>query len=164
MKKHLLASVGVLLATLAPAAGAQETKHFDGGFVGFDAGYLSAGNGVDGAVANFFAGYRVQTDSNMVYGIEGTYGGADIDFIDNQWTINGSIGWVLGPEDRDLFSIGGGYVQVKASGFGATVVGDGYTAFAAYEKALGDKWSFRLKATTYEFDTYIGTAGVALRF
>lgn len=164
MRKNILAGASILLAVTATSVGAQDTKHFDGLFVGVDAGYLAADGGVDGAVANLIAGYRVQTDDNLVFGVEGTYGGADIDFIDNQWTINGSIGWAYGNDNRNLFSVGGGYVKVNASAFGISTAGDGYTAFTSYERAFNDYWSFRLKGTTYEFDTFIGTAGIVFRF
>lgn len=163
MRQYLVAGACFLL-TVTSTVSAQDNKHFDGFFLGLDAGYLKADGGVDGAVANFFGGYRVQTDDNFVFGIEGTYGGTDIDFIDNQWTLNGSVGWAYGTDNRNLFSVGGGYVEVNASGPGFNITGDGYTAFTSYERALGDNWSFRLKATTYEFDTFIGTAGIALRF
>lgn len=164
MRKQLIAAACTIVAAASTAANAQDNKHFDGLFIGIDAGYLAADGGVDGAVANLIAGYRVQTDDNLVFGIEGTYGGADIDFIDNQWTVNGSVGWAYGADNRNLFSVGGGYVQVNASAFGFNATGDGYTAFTSYERAFNDYWSFRLKGTTYEFDTFIGTAGIAFRF
>lgn len=168
MKNYL--TVGVALVALSTSAFAQDQKHFDGGFVGAEIGYLDAGDGFNGLYYGANGGYRVQTDSNLVYGLEGTFGTTEVDVfgindvIDHQWSANATVGWAFGAEKRDLFSLGVGYANVKVSALGQSATGDGVAGLVSYERAIGNNLSFRVKATTYEFDTFIGTAGFALRF
>lgn len=157
-----LAIAGLMLSSVA--ATAQDDKPFDGFFVGAEGGYLVGEGDVDGLAGNFFGGYRKQLDNNLVVGVEGTFGTADVDFLDHIWTVNGTVGWVVGNDNDALFSIGAGYAEAKASGFGFSSMGSGFSGLASYEKALGDTWSFRVKTTTLDFESFIGTVGLAARF
>ena len=158
--------VGAALFASAGTVQAQDsTKHFDGGYAGVDAGYLDNGEGTNGFYYGLNLGFRKQTDSDIVFGVEGTFGQSDIEGANlDHWTALGSIGWAFGDEKRNLFSLGGGYVLLKTSYNSFSHTGTGYAAFLGYEHAFGDNLSFRLRATTYEFETYIGTAGLSYRF
>ena len=169
MKKYLLASVA--LAAFSTTAFAQDEKHFDGGYLGGEIGYQDSGDGLNGVYYGATAGFRKQTDGGLVYGLEGNFGKADVDvggvsnIIDNQWSALGTVGWVFGNENRDMFSLGAGYVNVKVSALGQSATGDGVASFAGYERAIGDNLSFRLRVTSYDaFDTFIGSAGFGFRF
>lgn len=186
MKKHMIA--GLMLAATSTTAFAQDTKHFDGGFVGAEIGYFSSGrltqsdqnqNGsADGIYYGGNIGYRVQTDSNFVYGIEGAFGKSDVDLlflgdeddfdlndiVDRQWHVMGTVGWATGNDSRNLFSVGAGYTEITTTFFSSSSSNGNIAAQAAYERAIGSNLSLRVKATTYEFDTVIGTVGLALRF
>jgi len=166
MKKLLIAMVGAALFSSAGAVQAQDsTKHFDGAYVGADAGYIRDNDGTDDFYYGLNLGFRKQTDSNLVFGVEGNFGQTSIEDINiDHWTALGSVGWAFGEENRNLFSLGGGYVLLKASYESLSDTGDAYAAFAGYEHAFGSSLSFRLRLTTYEFDTYIGTAGLSYRF
>lgn len=186
MKKYL--AIGATLTALSTPALAQDTKHFDGGFAGAEIGVFGSSNltassqnqsGTDyGLYYGGTIGYRVQSNSNIVYGIEGAFGKSDVDFtflgdetdfdledvIDHQWHVMGTVGWVTGAEKRDLFSIGAGYSEIKLSPFTSSFSDGGIAAQVAYERAMGNNLSFRVRAMTYEFDSYVGTAGLSLRF
>lgn len=169
MKKLIAASAGLL--ALTTTATAQEEKHFDGGYLGAETGYLDSGDGINGLYYGATLGFRKQTDSNLVYGIEGNLGKANVDFagfnniIDNQWSTMGIVGWVFGNESRDLVSVGVGYASVEVSAAGASATGDGVSSFIGYERAIGSNLSFRMRVTSYDaFDTFIGTGGLSFRF
>ena len=168
--KTLLAA-GVATLALSTTATAQDEKHFDGAYIGAEAGYQDSGNGLNGLYYGTTLGFRKQTSNNLVYGIEGNLGKANIDFggfdnvIDNQWSVQGTIGWAFGDEKRDLLTIGAGYAGLKVSIAGFSNTGDGISSFIGYERAIGDKFSFRMRVTSYDaFDTFIGTGGFSFRF
>ena len=169
MKKLLMTSVAAL--ALATTATAQEEKHFDGGYVGAEAGYLDSGDGFNGLYYGTTLGFRRQNDSNYVFGVEGNLGKTNIDIgsfdniVDSQWSIHGTAGWVFGAEKRDLFSVGVGYAKVNVSAGGSSTSGDGVSSFVGYERALGKNIALRFRVTSYDtFETFIGTGGVSLRF
>lgn len=171
MKKTCSAGAVLAAALLTTATQAQEEKHFQGGFIGGEIGYLDAGDGLNGVYYGANTGFRTQSDSGFVYGLEGTFGTSDVDFggldniIDHQWSVMGTIGKAFGSEKRDLISLGAGFAQVKASAFGVSATGEGFTSSLGYERAIGNNLSFRLRAIVYEdFETVIGTAGLGLRF
>ena len=130
MKKLLVSGVAAL--ALSTTATAQDEKHFDGAYIGAETGYQDSGNGLNGLYYGATLGFRKQTNSDLVYGIEGNFGKADVDvagfnnIIDNQWSIHGTVGWAFGAEKRDLFTLGAGYVGVKVSAGGLSDTG---TAF-----------------------------------
>lgn len=173
MKKLLVATALVAAST---AASAQDTKHFDGFHLGGETGYLHEDSDLNGVYFGGFAGFRKQTDNDIVFGVEGTFGKPDISVsslggsseIDNLWTVMGSIGMVTGEEKRNLWSLGAGYAKTKASSnFGGGSFSDSNSAiagFVGYERAIGDRLSLRARVTTYEFETFQGTVGLGLRF
>lgn len=176
MKKLLAA--GVSLLTLSSIAGAQETRHFNGPFLGGEIGYLSEDNDFDGLYYGVNGGIRVQTRGNVVYGIEGSYGKSDVDVVefgdfsafplddvvDDQWSLFGTVGYVFGAKKRDLVYGGLGYAKIDAFAFSVPVPDNGVAGLVAYERAIGSNMFARAKVTTYEFETYIGTIGFGLRF
>ena len=92
-------------------------------------------------------------------------GPRDIDFLDHVWTANGTLGWVVGEEGRDLLSLGVGYANVKVSILDESATGDGIASFVGWERAIGESLTFRLRASMYDdFETVIGTAGFGFRF
>lgn len=166
--KTVLFTTALLAA--ATTAQAQDAKHFDGGFIGAELGYMDAGDGINGVYFGANAGWRKQMDSDFVWGIEGTFGKSNVDYggfddvYDHQWTAMPFIGKAFGAEKRSLVTLGAGYAEAKASIAGASATGNGFAAALGYEYALGENWSVRAKATTYEFDSVIGTIGLGLRF
>ncbi len=171
MKKILAAGAAILLATTTSNAQDQNEKHFDGGYVGAEAGYLDAGSNFNGLYYGATAGFRKQNDNGFVFGIEGNLGKSNAEvggfenIIDNQWSAMGTAGWVFGNENRDLISVGLGYVRVTAEIEDFKNTGDGISSFIGYERAIGKNLSFRLRATSYDaLDTFIGTGGLSFRF
>lgn len=182
MKKTLVLAAVIAAGTAAHAemieagTAADDSKNFDGFHLGGEVGYLNDSSDLNGVYFGGFAGYRRQLDSNVVIGVEGTFGKPDIDEttlgvtaeVDNLWTAMGSVGFVTGAEGRDLWSLGVGYAQTKASAtYSGTEVSDtssGVGGFVGYERAMGDNLSLRVRVTTYEFDSYQGTVGLGFRF
>ena len=163
--KKILCATALLSATLgATSAQADDTKYFDGAYVGAEGGYIDAGDGANGVAYGGFAGFRTQTNSGLVFGVEGSFGSADIDYLDHIWTATGTIGFTVGAEKRGLLFIGGGYASAKASAFGYSATGDDFTIVGGYEHALSDTWSVRAKASYLNEDAVSGTIGVLARF
>lgn len=170
--KTIITAAAILAA--APTALGQDTKFFDGGYLGADVGYVSD-NGIDGITYSGVAGWRRQTDSGLVYGLEGSFGSASAnlgydesiseDFYKTHWTATGVIGFA---QDRNLLTLGAGYGQIKSSySFGngdITVTGKALVVAGGYERAIGDNLSLRAKVTSYEFNNFIGSVGIAMRF
>lgn len=165
--------IGAVLAAtaVAPSASAQDEKHFQGPFLGAEAGYMDAGDGINGLYFGLTAGHRTQTDSGYVYGVEGTFGKTDVDIggvsglIDNQWSAMATFGQAFGNEKRNLVSFGAGYVKVNVSSHGISTSGDGLSTFIGYERALGNNFSFRARVTAYDdVETVIATGGFSYRF
>jgi len=164
MNKFVTAAASVALLTCASAAQAQDSeKHFNGLYLGGSVGYADAG-GDSGVSYEGFAGIRKQTDGGVVFGVEGTYGNIDIDFLDHIWSVNGLIGTVVGQDNRGLLFISSGYAEAKASAFGFSATGGGLRTDVGYEHAMSKNFSFRIKATTYEFDDFGASAGLLVKF
>ncbi|NVJ70540.1 MAG: outer membrane beta-barrel protein [Alphaproteobacteria bacterium] len=163
-----------MAAAVAVSASADE-KYFHGPYVGADIGLSDGGKFYYGG----HAGFRHQTDSNVVFGIEGSFGsyavsesqGSITAKIDHNWSVMGHLGYAFGESGKNLFKIGGGYneVQASASGFGSSVtasVGD-FRGFIGYERAISEKVNFRIAADFLKFDESTGgqaTAGFSFRF
>jgi opacity protein-like surface antigen len=164
MKTKLMTATVAAAMLFAGAANAQEdNKHFDGFFLGGEFGHTFSDANDDiyyGAVG----GYRVQLDNNIVVGLEGTFGNADIQYLDHIWTVNGTVGYAFGAEKRDLIFGGVGYVKAKASAAGFSETGSDVSFIAGYERAVGDHVSLRVKANVYGDDTIVPSVGVAFRF
>ena len=162
MKKLMTAAASVALFACATTAQADDDKHFDGLYLGGSVGYLDLGN--SGVSYEGFLGYRKQSDSGVVFGVEGTFGSADIAFLDNIWSVNGTLGMVVGEEKRSLLFVGAGYAEAKASAFGFSNTGDAFRGDLGYEYALSENFSFRFKATTYDFVDFGASGGFAVKF
>ena len=161
--KYVFAAVAASLS-VSFSAQAEDEKYFNGGYVGGELGYVDLSGGDSGIYYGGTAGVRTQMDSGLVLGIEGTFGGADVDFLDHIWSASGTVGMVVGAQERGLLYVGGGYAEAKASGFGISVTGDEYMVKAGYEHALGKSLSLRGQVSTYGFDDVATTLGVLLRF
>jgi len=164
MKKLTSAAFAAALLASAASVQAADDKPFSGTYLGADVGYLDL-EGLDGGISyEGFLGLRKQTNGGFVYGIEGTFGSADIELLDHVWSVNGVLGAVVGQEGRGLIFVSGGYAEAKASAFGVSVTGDAFRGDIGYEYAMGDNYSIRIKATTFEFDDYGASAGFLVRF
>jgi len=162
MKKILTAAVSVALFACATTAQADDDKHFDGLYLGASVGYLDLGD--SGVSYEGFLGFRKQSDSGVVFGVEGTFGSADIGFLDNIWSVNGTLGMAVGEEKRGLVFVSGGYAEAKASAFGFSATGGGFRADLGYEYAVSKNFAIRLKATTFEFDDFGASGGFVVKF
>jgi len=158
----LTAAASVALFAFATAVQADDEKHFDGLYFGGSVGYMDLGD--SGVSYEGFLGYRKQSDSGVVLGVEGTYGGVDINFLDSIWSVNGTLGMVVGKEKSGLLFLSGGYAEAKASAFGFSATGGGFRADLGYEYAVSKRFAVRVKATTYEFDDFGASAGFVLKF
>jgi len=151
----------VFTAFLTPtSAYAQDDGHFDGGFVGVEAGIYGSG-GYTSAQYGLNGGFRTQDGNGLVLGVEGIL--ARTSFFDvglTQGVVLGSAGMVFGDEGRNLVSVGAGYARVGASGYSVGA----FASFVGYERAMGDSMSFRVRAMTYDFNDAILTVGVGFRF
>jgi len=173
MKKALIVAAVMAAGTVAHA---DDSKHFDGFHLGGEAGYLHDNSDLNGVYYGAFAGYRKQLDSNMVIGVEGTFGKPDLEAsafgaiaeTDHIWTAMGTLGFVTGTDSRNLWSLGAGYAQTRATatfnGRETSDTGKGVAGFVGFERAMGDNLSLRARATTYEFESFQGTIGLGLRF
>ncbi|MCK0070568.1 outer membrane protein [Kordiimonas laminariae] len=155
----------ILLAAASGAASAEDSdkKLFNGLYLGGDVGITDNGDFYYGGSL----GYRVQTQSNYVFGIVGTYGTLDIseDYVltgfppinvaaDDIWSVQGQFGKVFGADKSDLIYIGGGYTKTSATGSFLPPVtlpsisgsSSGYVASLGYEKALSPSLSVKLEA------------------
>ena len=164
MNKLTLAAVSAALLACSATVQADEDKKFNGAYIGGSIGYLDIADFEGGVAYEGFLGYRKQSDNGLVLGIEGTFGSADLEYLDNVWSVNGSLGWVVGEEGRGLMFVSGGYAEAKASAFGFSDTNGSFRADIGYEHALGESLSLRVKATTFEFDDYGASAGFVVRF
>jgi len=164
MTTILKAAIAAATVVVSAAAHAEDTKNFNGPYVGAEIGYVNAEAGIDGLTYGGFAGYRLQLDNNIVVGAEGTFGSADITNLDHIWSIGGTIGLVVGAEKAGLAYLGLGYVEAKASVAGVSAKEDDYVVKAGYEHVLTDTFSIRGQASTNAFDDAQVTLGVIARF
>ncbi len=108
----------------APAAVAQQTspetqdtKRFSGLYLGAGAGYGDYSSGGDGAFVDFFAGLRKQTDSGLVYGVEGAVMIVDSDAINTNFDLFDSSASIIAklgytPNNKLMWYGGAGYTSV----------------------------------------------------
>lgn len=165
MKQYIKSACIAASALISVSINADDEKHFNGVYIGAEGGYLDLAGIEDGGIAyNGLLGIRTQMDNGLVLGLEGTFGSADIEFLDHVWSVSGTLGMAVGAEKRGLLYIGGGYAKAKASGFGFTVTGDDYAVKAGYEHALNDTLSIRAQASTFAFDDYMGGLAFIARF
>ena len=163
MKTKLLTATAAATLLLAGAANAQDDKHFDGFYVGGEFGHTFS-DASDDIYYGAVAGFRKQLNNDFVVGVEGTFGTADITYLDHIWTVNGTLGYAFGEDKRNMIFGGVGYVEAKASNALYTERGSDVSFIAGYERAVGDHISVRVKANVYGDDTVVPSVGVALRF
>ncbi|MCK0068773.1 hypothetical protein [Kordiimonas laminariae] len=146
-------------ALVSTAAIADDSKKFDGFFTGVETGYVFSGSS-DVFIYGGNIGYRNQSETDIVFGVEGTFSGTDVNGIDFLASTTLTIGQAFGSKKNQLFYLGAGYALTKTDfGYNGAFKSD-----LGYEYALDNGFSIRLKATTYEFDEFQTTAGFAYRF
>tara|TARA_R110002096_G_scaffold359148_2_gene552216 strand:- start:748 stop:1257 length:510 start_codon:yes stop_codon:yes gene_type:complete len=169
MKNSIISTTFAALLAVTSTANADENKLFHGSFAGIEAGYLDAQNDVNGFYYGANLGFRAQSETGLVYGIEGTIGQTNLNNavdVDYQFSIMPTLGWALGDEKRNLVSVGAGYAKLKASISGPNYSrsNDDFAAFVGFERAIGESLSLRTRVTTYGFDDFLATAGIGFRF
>ncbi len=164
MKTRFLTATVAATLLFAGAANAQDdNKHFDGFFLGGEVGH-TVGAGDDDIYYGAVGGFRKQLDNDIVIGVEGTFGTAEIQYLDHIWTANATVGYAFGQDKRSLVFGGVGYVEAKASAAGFSVTGDDWSFVAGYERAMGNNLSLRVKANMYSDASVTPTVGLAFRF
>lgn len=167
---------------LTAAATAQEIKYFDGAYGGIEAGIdwtkLATDTERDRSIYyGGVLGYRVQTDNDMVLGLEGTFGDSgyknDTTGANSNYEIGASLtlGQAFGTDGSNLVYGKAGYVRAR---FDPTSASDdayndtGWRFGGGYERALNDNMSLRLGGdyTTYGDDKngWRATAGLIAKF
>lgn len=115
----------------------------------------------DGGVFGAQAGYQVQLDSNMVFGIEADASYSDFSAtalgttIDNNvlGSLRGRIGYAF--DTALIYATGGVALTQTETQFGILSTEDwvvGWTLGGGAELALGDRWSVRGEYLYYSFD------------
>lgn len=161
VSKSLL-SIG-MAAAVAVSASADE-KHFHGPYAGADIGLTDSSEFYYGG----HVGVRNQTDSNIVVGIEGSFGDYAVSKqfssftskVDHSWAVLGYIGYAFGETGKNLIKVGAGYNEIKVSSSGGFFnpshsSGD-IRAFIGYERAISKKVNFRISTDYVEV---VGTEG-----
>ncbi|WP_262691289.1 outer membrane protein [Kordiimonas aestuarii] len=154
--KTLIATTAAT-ALFAGAATAQDAKYFEGIYSGIEAGVdwtkMSATEKRDRSIYyGGVLGYRMQSDTNMVFGVEGTLGDTGYNQLDarnTDYEYSGSLilGQAFGPDGRNLVYGKAGYARTRFDLTDSTEGGaynDGGWRFGAgYERALMNGLSFR---------------------
>lgn len=162
--KTLIATTAAT-ALLAGAAAAQDAKPFEGMYAGAEAGVdwtkLSDTDQRDRSIYyGGVIGYRVQSDSNMVLGVEGTFGDTGYnrrDLVGTEYEYSGSLilGQAFGADGNNLVYGKAGYARTRvdvAEGLGGGKTTEGGWRFGAgYERALSNGLSLR---TGVDYTTY----------
>jgi len=163
MKRFTETTAVIAAALMASSATVAADDSFSGLYIGAEGGFDSTTFG--GAKDNTrylggLLGFRYQMDSNMVLGIEGTYGnsgysgsgGFDFSTPDfgNEWTASGLLGFAFGDDNDNLVFAKVGYTQTKFdiidNDTDAVTSGDvtGLRFGGGYERKFGDILSVRL--------------------
>ncbi|WP_417450829.1 outer membrane protein [Kordiimonas sp.] len=169
-------------ALLAGTASAQDVKHFEGIYSGIEAGVdwtkMSAGEKKDRSIYyGGVLGYRMQSDTNMVFGLEGTFGDTGYNQLDarnTDYEYSGSLilGQAFGDDGRNMVYGKAGYVRTRFdltdSADGGAYNEGGWRFGGGYERALTNGLSFRtgLDYTTYGdgIKQWTGKAGLLASF
>jgi hypothetical protein len=180
---------------LTGAASAQEDdKKFDGAYVGAEIGVAWL-RFSDGAIANTaitddserglyyggVLGFRTQYDSNLVLGIEGSFGDQDTDFAapggtlstEYEWSASLILGQAFGDNGNNLIYGKAGYASLRGeftptTGLELTDDDGGWRFGVGYERSLSESISFRtgVDYTTYGdgLSQWQGKAGLLFKF
>ncbi|UTW54572.1 outer membrane protein [Kordiimonas sp. SCSIO 12610] len=174
----LFISTIIAIFSISSLSNAQSAdKHFEGAFVGADIGLEDSGDFYYGGAL----GYRFQGETNIVFGVEGTFGdlttsatvGNISENIGNVWSATGILGFAFGDENRNLVSINAGYGELDITRRTNGAVSDsasfgGFRGSFGYERAFKDNLSVRVQGTYQDVgdlgQAYIGTVGVLFKF
>lgn len=186
MHACLTGTLTALVLTAAVARAQDAERAFTGFYVGPEAG-ISIIDTQPGSSAEFYyggrLGYRYQTESGWVLGLEGRAG-------DTTFSERGSLfgvplrsklgrslggeallGYALGPGRRHLLFVGGGVdnsrLKISAAGESSGTTDTAATILAGYEWAATDRLSLRLAGQIIQPDGLREgriTAGLFLRF
>ncbi|MEX0299394.1 MAG: outer membrane protein [Kordiimonas sp.] len=183
LKTALIAATAIVATTATTATFAQDDYKFDGIYGGIEAGldFTKLANDAKRDRSLYWGGvlgYRVQMDSGMVFGLEGTFG--DSGYKNNalgkhtDYEYGGSLilGSAFGEDGSNLFYGKVGYVRARFDETGVeggTKHFDGGWRFGAgYEKSLSQNISLRLGVdyTTYNKDDkqWQGKTGLLFKF
>ncbi len=195
LKIFLIATTAITTTTFGLSA-QQGDKFFDGWYGGIEAGYDRTELNPFQLDESFYyglnLGYRYQTNSGIVYGLEGSFGRTEFDDgfslpesfesdLENefQWSTSAILGFTSG---KNLFfskvGLVGSQFESESGGtiFDGTVREPSENSFheeglllgAGYERAISDRLSFTLgfDYITYGngFDQYQPKAGIKLKF
>ncbi len=179
--KTLIATTAAT-ALLAGAAAAQDAKPFEGMYAGAEAGVdwtrMSSAEKRDRSIYyGGVLGYRVQSESNMVLGVEGTFGDTGYNQMDSRNTdyeYSGSLilGQAFGADGNSLVYGKAGYARTRFDVTEADIEDSftegGWRFGAGYERALANGLSLRtgVDYTTYGdgIKQWTGKAGILARF
>ena len=109
------------LVTCCSVSAMAEDKPFSGPYIGVEgSAETTVGTGTIGGVV----GFRQQTDSNIVFGAEGSFSkyieaetsaGRDFSYLDykNEWSATGLVGFAFGSSNQNLLFARAGYLKQK---------------------------------------------------
>ncbi len=181
MKKTMLIIGGLMFAAMIGTAaqarqddsGANEEKRFSGLYGGLGGGFGDYSSGGDGGYIDFFAGLRQQTDSGLVYGIEGTAALIDtnestaigFDILDGYASIIAKVGYT--PNNKVMWYGGAGYTSIDVANEQQTGGSADGIVFEAGVEYMPTSWfGLRLRGQYHAAsdDADITTVGAGLLF
>ncbi len=178
--KTVAATAALLLGTVS--AQADDDKRFDGAYIGAEAGFNNFGgtNGNSGLYYGGVLGYRVQSDSGLVLGVEGRFGGTSVDrgFSVNGTNFEGEVGRHIGGDvhlgyavsDSSLLYALVGYDNIRIGVDNAQDTNIGNVKInsirfgGGYEYAFSDKLSVRFTGMYSEDKEFQGLGGILFKF
>jgi|GEM_PF-3894760 len=154
-----LATAAMLAAMAAPSQAQdrenREEKHFSGLYLGIQGGHINVGTTKGGSIGGLI-GWRYQTNNNLVFGAEISVQGAP-DADTSLGSYGGTVGFVTGPENTNLFYAGASYAfgpsSFRSSSRGFIANNEGFTLVAGYERALNSWFSFRLQGSYIDLNS-----------
>ena len=177
-----LIAAATLAALTAPAAFANDELKFDGVYGGIEAGFdwtkLADDTKRDGSkYYGGVLGYRVQSDSGMVFGLESTFGDSGYNnealgvHADFEYSASAVFGAAFGGDSANLLYGKVGHVRTRfdaTEGGGEKYTDGGWRFGGGIERAVSSNISLRLGAdyTTYGKDKnqWQSKAGVLVKF
>jgi hypothetical protein len=176
MYKKIIAAFAASLAVAFSANAQDDSKYFDGLYLSADLGIEDSGDFYYGGSL----GYRFQSETNWVFGVEGNFGdltssdtsGTVTAAIDYAWGVTGILGYAFGEKDNNLVFVNAGYGELDLSVSSPTESDSeafgGFRGSFGYERAISDRISLRLVGTYQDVSDFgealIGTAGFVVKF
>lgn len=169
-------AVGAALLLLSGGAAAQqepsEPQHFQGVYTGLTYGVGDFSAGGSGENLDLFFGARVQSNSGMVYGVEGVWGVSEsrsrepfFDIFDGYYSIIGKVGYT--PNNRVMWYGGVGFTSLDVSNELINQDTDDGAVFEAGVEYMPSSWfGLRLRAQyhTASNESDITNVGAGLFF